>query len=593
MYSTTRAQFQNSSVNETMIQGSSYSGAHIHDVTNYTYSNLNFPDTISDLYVATMGDRDYFYYKRTVAGNPMMILDEGIEFTTGRVHDAVILNNPDVAAGSAFKYCIAVAHSGGGGGDLDFYEWTTSGLNLVLSHNFSSNALRISLDAHGLYAYTVVWQEYPTNELYGFGGFTPQPAMYPLIGTNSLLLGNGGGTNPTNGRLPDVAMTKLKELSRPDDSIGRDSLRLYYTYLNEDRDECVVSALNFSTLMTGPPTIGLVWEHNVPPMTFGFGGSGGCLPGTAFNSFFYSYLPKIDAPDHSNESWAVIVQQNEFYPLLDSVGPPCDYPYNVNKTLQTYISSSYKFNGTIMPDITLNDGSLTGTVAMHQNYNFPFTDYLYQCRPTVAWSNDGQYIHYGWGKTQDHASLGNHDYIGLMFDPNPMVQDAVLSIGGDGYRIIDFDDALEPYNRCVAFTRQNDASNDLFIVFSADSTNVMYECVYYKHIDWNNVQNIGYRGENNNDNIGSYNTESLIQTYYPNPVKNNNLTIVLNEQYNNDELLMEVYNLTGRKLYSGKGKIDEINRQVNGVLPKNNTCVIRISSLTNDKSQTIKLISNN
>ncbi len=599
MYSTTRAQFQNSSVNETLVPGSSYTGAHIHDVTNYTYSNLLFPDGLSDLYVATMGDRGHFYYKRTVAGNPSMILDEGMEHIVisggaTRVHDAVILNNPNAAAGSAFNYCIAVAYSGpsAGGGYLDFYEWTTSGLNLVLSHNFSANDIvRISLDAHSLYAYTVVWQEYPTNELYGFGGFIPA-TFYPMIGANKRLLGVG---TTTEGWYPDVAMTKLEN---PPSDAARTGLYLYYTYIDENKDACYVASRSFDDLMTQPSPIGLLGVHNVLTLTPGFGGSFPCAPGIPYPPFKHSYLPKIDAPDHSTDyTWAMVVQQFEFYPLLDdwSINDPCPYPDNVNKLLQTQITTSYRYNGGIIYDKILNDGLLTGTVAMKDNFNFNnplFNNPLFHCRPTVAWNNDGDLIHYGWGKTQDHPNLGTHDYIGVLYDPT--AHDAVTSPGGDGYRIIDMDNTLEPYNRCVAFTRQNDASNDLFIVYSADSFDPNYtnyfECTFYKHVDWANVPNIGYRGENNNNNIVTYNTESLIYQYYPNPVKNN-LTLILNEPYKDDELLIEVYDITGRKIGTYKGYINEINDFVNTLLPhiNSNTCVLQLMSLTQGISQTVKL----
>src|SRR5690606_31442459 len=96
------------------------------------------------------------------------------------VYDAVILNNPDTS--SSYDYCVAMVYKDNNGGNLAFYEWTTSGLNLVMNHNFTGEQpRRIAMDAHELYAYVVVW-EGDDSLMYSFGGYTPQPAMFPLIG---------------------------------------------------------------------------------------------------------------------------------------------------------------------------------------------------------------------------------------------------------------------------------------------------------------------------------------------------------------------------------------------------------------------------
>ncbi len=586
-YSTTKAQFQNSSVNETMMPGSSGT-YHIHEITNYTYSNLAFPDFTSDLYVTTMGiGNPKLYYKRSHSGSPMSIIDEGIEIVPGGgCYDAVILNNPNVAAGSAYKYCVLVAHSDVGGTYLSFYEWQTTGLSLISTHQISTNVTHtLSLDAHGLYAYTAVWYEFPGYELYAMGGFTPQPAMYPLVGTPKEIISIGSGGK---GRLPDVAMTKIEN---PTTDEARTGLRLYHTYYDQNLEFCYVSSLAFDHLMTLPSPIASLGVASVTPQ-FPFSSiplscATGLIP---YPPFAYAYLPKIDAPDHSDGAWAMVTTQFEMYPFGS-------FLFACNNAQSSFVSSliltAYQ-TSTASPvyQHALNDGGLTGTVKMSENHFPPYTDILPEnIRPTVAWSQDGQYINYAWAKTQEHAALGDHDYIGLLLDP--FIQDAVPAPSGDGYRVIDFDISLDPLHggRCIAFTRQNDASNDLFVVFDADSANLNWvECLYYKHVDWNNIPSIGYRGENNNKT--KLTNDGLIANYYPNPA-NNKFVIELNALFAEDDIMVSIFDIQGREIKQLIGKIYDINPLLQNYIEQTlseQMLLIRVSSLTSAKSENIKII---
>ncbi len=593
-YSNTRAQFEPSIVPETMMPGSSGT-FHIHDVTNYSYSNLTFPDFTSDLYIATIGvGNTKLYYKRSRSGSPMSIIDEGIEIIPGGCYDAVILNNPDVAAGSAYQYCILVAHSGVGGTYLSFYEWQTTGLSLLFTHQISTNvAHNVSLDAHSLYAYTAVWQEFPSNEIWAMGGFTPQPAMYPLTSTPKRLYGFNGSTTETLGWRPDVAMTKLEN---PGTDVGRDALMLYYIFLDNNREHCYINGLSFESLMINPSPIGLFYEHEIPPMALFPGGL--LLPGCDCGPFgtniltqprfFHSYLPKIDAPDNSDYSWAAIVQQLE-----------SQYASNCNKNrvfVRNEISGAYRFNGAAPGNIILNDGSLNGTTDMHYNYCDDFDlemELLGEVRPTVAWSADAQLIYYGWAKTKINPTLGDHDFIAVVYNPDPgFPPDAVLSTNGNGYRIVDFDAALDPLHggRCITFSRQNDASNDLFVVFDADSANLNWvECLYYKHVDWNTIPAIGYRGEGNNKDESC--SDKLIQNYYPNPIKDKGLTLELNVLNMADDIEVNIYDITGRVLHNFKGKIEEINLHLSNIATNGakSLWTVQVISHTSGKSESIRV----
>src|SRR5690606_20161872 len=94
----------------------------------------------------------------------------------------------------------------------------------------------------------------------------------------------------------------------------------------------------------------LTHEHTVVP----FGGPLGTCPSppaTQNPIYQYSYQPRIDAPDHSEDSWSVIVQQSETYDICPDFS-------------QVTVNAAYKINGGGIQDIILNDFSLSGTVKM-------------------------------------------------------------------------------------------------------------------------------------------------------------------------------------------------------------------------------------
>src|SRR5690606_21502491 len=117
---------------------------------------------------------------------------------------------------------------------------------------------------------------------------------------------------------------------------------------------------------------------------------------------------------------------------------------------------------------------------------------------------------------------------------------------------------------------------------------------FYKHIDWNDVDNWGFRdaeeATGTNTIAGS---KGFIQNYYPNPV-HDNFTIELGETHRHDELQLNVYDMTGRKLFDYSGRIEEVNKYLSSkVLPSagsQHTLMIRLSSLHTGESGSITIL---
>lgn len=151
-----------------------------------------------------------------------------------------------------------------------------------------------------------------------------------------------------------------------------------------------------------------------------------------------------------------------------------------------------------------------------------------------------------------------------------------------------------PYNptyRAIALTGQNEYSNDLFIVFSADDiANTFYECLYTKHIDWNNIPAIGYRSEKSNPDETNC-SDKLIQHFYPNPIQDKGLTLVLNEMYIADYLEVNIYDITGRKLHNHKGSIEEINNALRYIATNaaKGLWTVQLISHTSGKSESVRV----
>jgi hypothetical protein len=303
-------QFQYSSLPERQILNSSpfIPPAHIRDMTCYSYGNLTFSDYVSDLYVS-ISNEGYsgIHYKRTQAGNPAAIIYEGIEMlpNSGLVKDAVILKNPN--ASSPNKYIIAAIYTTGVGGYLTFYEWTLTGLVQTTDYQFTTAPIYyMKMDALDLTYYAVVYENQSDGMLYTFSGATD--ASFVLVGGISQLLGNASVS--TKGTKPDIAMTWLP--LDPSTYPGC-NIKIYYTYISEDADECIVSYTDFCTTQMFLPIIGLNYEHTINPI-IPIGSL--CFPPGSLDPFYqYSQQPRIDASDHSEDSWSVIVQQGETYDI--------------------------------------------------------------------------------------------------------------------------------------------------------------------------------------------------------------------------------------------------------------------------------------
>lgn len=588
-----RAQFQSSSLPEILVPGSNDPGGHIQRVSNYSYGNLPFSDYTSDLYMSTyrFQGTPKFYYKRTKTGDPSAVIDEGMVTVlgAGQVYDGVILRN--INSGTGNDYGVAVVYSlSSGGAGIAFYEWTLSGLNLVKQFTFSNDYIEsIRMDAIDMSYYTVVFTTVGSSTMYAFGGDVT--GTYPLVGTVKQINSTAPAPSGPGGYLPDVAMTVL---SSPPPGMSTTGIKDYFAFISQDKENCYVYALGFDALMTSPSPITMSWEHTVQQLTpTNASLLAPCtppIPSTLLPRFNYSFGPIIDAPDYSNDSWSVIVEQEEFYTLLTGSG--CTFPNNTNKSVQLQVSAAYKINNGVPQDIVLNNGSLPGTggVDMSRNTTYPFTNTLRQSQPAVAFSNFnyGQWINFGWGKTEENGAPSPNDYLGMVYDP---VSNQPI---GSPYRIIDYKPYLNPLYSGIAFSGQNTTTNDLYTVFISDtsnsSTSYWSECLYQKHPQWTDITPLGYKPTA----MTSVEDNALQVQVQPNPF-GDNFRLSVSGAQQNDEFEIQLTDVLGRSIIHAKGNIEGINLTIQNDLSYQKTLssglyFLRVRSVTAQQEMNFKLI---
>jgi len=581
-------QFQPSSVDEQFIVGSDLSG-HIRHTSCHSKGETNFPDYMSDLYVSTWGEGgSQLHFKRTHTGDPGNVIDEGtiVVIDASTIRGAVIMQHPFAPD----RYCVAVIFSDiTSGGTIGFYEWTLSGLAFMFNQQFSTNyTYSMSIDAiwsddAQADAYVVVYES--NDVLYSFAGMSSifNGFAYPLIGAVTELQSNTSGQG---GKLPDVALTELPFLPN-----NQSRIKVYYTYIDETLDFCFVSNYGYDQLIMAPPSIPINPEHQLTQMSYVGVATTNCTTSTNMKPrFFYSPGPQIDAPDKSDDSWALIAGQHEFYGTLNNNGAnTCPWPVNMNKTVQLQMTAAYKHNSGPVNELVLNNGSLAGTVDMSLNIAEPFNDGLGQSQPAVAFGWDGEYVNFGWGKTKEDPSLGDHDYIGIVY--NAAANDIMSAPSGDGYRIVDRQPDLMPYIRSITFSGNNEHSiNNLYTVFTSSVDNmVMFpEGVYNKHPEWVNIPSDGYKPLN----VGNKAINALTAYAVPNPF-NNSLMITIPGSMQQEKYDVAIWDLSGRVALRTEGNITAINQELDKwaktTEPANSNYILQLRSKTSQQQANLKI----
>ena len=575
-----KAQFQPAATPGIMIPNSD-SSEDIIRVFNYSFGHATFGSTNCDLYVCSWSNQPYalkrdFYYKRTLADDPTTILDQGLVAVPNAdvIYGAVIINKPNAPS----QFCVAVVYSMvSGGGGIAFFEWTSSGLVLMnqYTQTFASPDFITSMriDAIDLSYYTVVYTVNSNNNMYAFGGDV-LGTYYPLVGSVKQISGNiTSGT----GFLPDVAMTKL---NNPPAYLLPTGIKLYFSYISPDKENCLVSYLGFGQLMGGVSPMGLNYEWTVPQLTQL---TLGCTPTPIYYPRYrFSRGPIIDAPDFGNDSWAVIVEQDQTIMANNCL------PTN---RVKLQVNASYKFNGGSIQDKVLNDASLPGipmAAKMSENINSPYTNDLMISQPAVAFSPlSPQTINFAWGITQQNSAMGGaYDYLGMDFDPV-----SNTSIGAP-YRIIDQNPALVTYGgRSISFSGNSvNPPNDLYTVFSGSINNPGRQEMYQKHPKWADIAATGYKPTN----IEAIGQNKIGLKAIPNPFEHS-FILSIAAAYQHDILNMKMTDILGRKIFSTNGNIERINQSLHQFLSghKNLDSGLYFLQLTSSKdgnASTLKII---
>lgn len=576
--SAVRAQFQPASTPGILIPNSD-SSENIIRVFNYSSGHATFGSTNCDLYVCNWSDQPYalkrdFYYKRTLADNPTTILDQGLVAVPNAdvIYGAVIINKPNAPS----QFCVAVVYSmASGGGGIAFFEWTSSGLVLMnqYTQTFASPDFITSMriDAIDLSYYTVVYTVNSNNNMYAFGGDV-LGTYYPLVGSVKQISGN---ITPGTGFLPDVAMT---ELNSPPAGMLPTGIKLYFSYISPDKENCLVSYLGFDQLMAGASLISLTYEWTVPQINLPSFPT--CGSPIYYPRYRFSRGPIIDAPDYSNDSWAVIVEQDR-YTMPNSCAS--------NNRVKLQVNASYKFNGGLVQDKVLNDASLPGipmAIKMSENISSPYTNYLMISQPAVAFSQlTPQTINFAWGITQQNTAMGGtYDYLGMDFDP---VSNTYI---GMPYRIIDQNSALNPSSRAIAFSGNNVMQpENLYTVFSGSINNPGRQEMYQKHSKWTDIAATGYKPTN----IEAIGQNKLAVKALPNPFEHR-FSLSIAAAYQHDILEMKMTDILGREIFQANGNIERINQSLHQFLtgqnPDNGLYFLQLKSSKDGNATTLKII---
>lgn len=554
------------------------SSENISRVFNHSFGHAAFGSTNCDLYVSSWSPQPYsysqrFYYKRTLADDPSTILDQGLVAVPNAdmIYGAVILRKPYTPS----EFCVAVVYSiNANGGGIAFFEWTASGLTLMSQYTqtFATSDIITSMriDANDANYYTVVYTVNSNNNMYAFGGDV-QGTYYPLVGSVKQITGN---ITPGTGFLPDVAMTLL---TNPPANMLPTGIKLYFSYISPDKENCLVSYLGFSQLMGGSSPIGLNYEWTVPQINLS--SFSGCSTPTYYPRYSHTWGPIIDAPDYSNDSWAVIVEQDRF-----TLPTSLCYP---NNKVKLQVNASYKFNGGLIQDKVLNDGSLLGTPVMSNNLTAPFNNYLYISQPAVAFSPlSPQTINFAWGITQQNGGMGGtYDYLGMDFDP---VSNTFIGVP---YRIIDQNPILNTANRAIAFSGNTiSPTNNLYTVFAGSINNPGRQEMYQKHPKWTDIAAAGYKPTN----IETIGQNKLALKALPNPFEQS-FSLSIGAAYQNDILEMNITDILGRKIFSTKGNIECINQSLHQFLTGNRGLndglyFLQLQSSKDGNATTLKII---
>lgn len=591
-----RAQFQPSSTPDIRIPNSD-SSEFTYSLFNYSVGHADIGGTDCDLYVCAWSDQPYahqnaFYYKRTVADDPTGILDDGLVTlpNAGRIYGAIILNKPF----STTEFCVAVVYqNNSGGGGISFLEWTPTGLVLMPQYTQtfapSANINNMKIVAIGLSYYTVVFTDFSNNNMYAFGGDI-QGNYYPLVSPAKQIMGNSA---PGTGFLPDVAMTML---NNPPAGMLPTGIKLYFSYISPDKENCLVSYLGFSQLMTGAPPLGLNLEWTVAQITFLANSNSTNMnpcytPGIPSPRYFQSRGPSIDAPDFSDDSWAVIVEQGEHYDGLTG-SSSCQWPENTNNLLQLLVSVAYKFNGGSIQDKVLNNNTSFPTIPtsadMSKNFSYPFSNDLFYSQPAVAFSAINPTINFAWGTTQFNTNLPGGifwNYLGMDFDPGSNMY------LGLPYRIVDQNPALQTINRAIAFSGNSlNPPKNLYTVFGGNINNPSLQAIYQKHPLWQDIDQIGYKPTN----ITIYDQNKLKATALPNPF-DNSFSLAIDTDYKHEILDMSMRDVLGRKVFSANGNIRAVNQSLHQFLIGNTSLntgmyFLQLKAINSGEISTLKII---
>lgn len=326
-------------------------------------------------------------------------------------------------------YIVASYYKNHVGHFYDIYKWGSTGISLV-SHNAltsQSEYTRISLDAHRLYGFSIVWQDIATASV----NVVTALALPTLAVSNTVQL---AGTS--DAVFPDVA------IGHPNTP---GTLQLHIVYIENSTGNIVENLVDYATVQAAPPfTVLSPTVEDIIPSSFPF-----WTYGTASSYSFWvaatSASLNIDCPDHYDvDNWSYVYTDNS---------------YDVQARVMDYHTSS-------ITSYDLTDGSL-GITAINGN---PLRPNLW---PTIGYDQTGKSIYYGWSYIDWTAPFpASSLYVAVKLN------ECCSSLVYPYYMIVD---KLTSGTPAMSFSKQNDASTYFFSMYP------QYSGVYRidnKYIKW-------------------------------------------------------------------------------------------------------------
>ncbi len=300
------------------------------------------------------------------------------------------------------------------------------------------------------------------------------------------------------------------------------------------------------------------------------------------------FLPRIDAPDiipdynvSGNYAWSVVY--NEQATDLMSVAHNyirvliCDNLFSTGTVIGRTLNDGTMLNAGISPMVNITTGSLQENIR-------PVVAFDNFWRTTGGGSILGNNIYYGWFHKNGETNTNLHtddssSYIGVALKTN-----GDFHWTGDDYFVIPEDPSVLCRRSAIAFSGNNDASNDgLYMSFTQIDGGAMQ--VAFKDVPWTNTS---FRPTPNpKDEVAQ-----IGLAVYPNPFGKGGFKIEINNNPN-DQYTLTITDILGREMLHITGAVNELNDNLSTTTANWQTgqYILQLKNIDTGYIKTVKIVS--